>query len=140
MLLGEFKHTVDSKNRMFVPAKFREELGETFVVAQSMSGAALKLIAMSEWDNYIEPIKKLPALQREVAMRAMSRTAIQVTPDSQGRILLPVGLVEYAQIVRNAVVVGCGSYAEIWAEENYNVAVEDEDQEAIKLALEEAGL
>ena len=62
MLLGEFKHTVDSKNRMFVPAKFREELGETFVVAQSMSGAALKLIAMSEWDNYIEPIKKLPAL------------------------------------------------------------------------------
>ncbi len=126
MFLGEFKHTVDSKNRMFVPAKFREELGETFVVAQSMSGAALKMIAMSEWDNYIEPIKKLPALQREVAMRAMSRTAIQVTPDSQGRIVLSPTLMEYAGITKNAVIVGCVNTAEIWADENDQAAMAEE--------------
>ena len=126
MLLGEFKHTVDSKNRMFVPAKFREELGETFVVAQSMSGEALKMIAISEWDNYIEPIKKLSPLKRDIAMRAMSRTAIQVTPDSQGRIVLSQALMDYAGIAKNAVIVGCVNTAEILADEKDQAAIAEE--------------
>lgn len=140
MFTGEFNHNVDSKNRLFIPAKYREELGETFIVVRSIRENCIKVYSMDEWDNFLKPIMELPRKTSEATLRFLHRNASQVTPDSQGRILLPVGLVEYAQIIKNAIVVGCGSYAEIWSEENYNKAVEDEDQEAIKLALEEAGL
>ena len=140
MFTGEFNHNVDSKNRLFIPAKYREELGETFIVVRSFRENCIKVYSMDEWDNFLKPIMELPRKTSEATLRFLHRNASQVTPDSQGRILLPVGLVEYAQIIKNAIVVGCGSYAEIWSEENYNKAVEDEDQEAIKLALEEAGL
>ena len=140
MFTGEFNHNVDSKNRIFIPAKYREGLGETFIVVRSIRDNCIKVYSMEEWDNFLKPIMELPRKTSEATLRFLHRNASQVTPDSQGRILLPVGLVEYAQIIKNAIVVGCGSYAEIWSEENYNKAVEDEDQEAIKLALEEAGL
>ena len=140
MFTGEFNHTLDSKNRLFIPAKHREELGETFMVVRSIRENCIKVYSLEEWDAFLKPIMELPRKTSEVTLRFLHRNAAQVSPDSQGRILLPTGLVEYAQIGKNAVVVGCGSYAEIWAEENYNKAVDDEDQEAIKLALEEAGL
>jgi MraZ protein len=83
---------------------------------------------------------ELPRKTSEATLRFLHRNATQVTPDSQGRILLPQGLVDHAQIKRNAVIVGCGSYAELWSEELYNKSVEEEDIEAIRAALEEAGL
>lgn len=137
---GEFNHTLDAKNRLFIPAKHREELGEDFMVVRSIRENCIKVYSLAEWDNFLKPIMELPRKTGEATLRFLHRNAAKVSPDSQGRILLPTGLVEYAQITRNAVVVGCGNYAEIWSEENYNKAVEDEDQEAIKLALEEAGL
>ena len=140
MFTGEFNHTLDSKNRLFIPAKHREMLGETFMVVRSIRENCIKVYSLEEWDAFLKPIMALPRKTSEVTLRFLHRNAAQVSPDSQGRILLPTGLVEYAEIKKNAVVVGCGSYAEIWAEENYNKAVDDEDQEAIKLALEEAGL
>ena len=95
---------------------------------------------MAEWDNFLKPIMELPRKTSEATLRFLHRNASQVTPDSQGRILLPTGLVEHAEIKKNAVIVGCGSYAEIWSEENYNKSIEAEDIDAIRMALEEAGL
>lgn len=140
MFTGEFEHTLDSKNRIFIPAKHREELGENFIVVRSIRGKCIKVYSMTEWENFLEPIKALPRKTSEETLRFLHRNAAQVSPDSQGRILLPAGLVEYAEIRKTAFVVGCGSYAEIWSKENYNITVDEEDQEAIKLALEEVGL
>ena len=95
---------------------------------------------MAEWDNFLRPIMELPRKTSEQTLRFLHRNATQVTPDSQGRILLSQGLVDHAQIKKNAVIVGCGSYAEIWSEANYMSSVESEDIESIRLALEEAGL
>ncbi|MGM9683964.1 MAG: division/cell wall cluster transcriptional repressor MraZ, partial [Eubacteriales bacterium] len=70
----------------------------------------------------------------------LHRNAAQVSPDAQGRILLPVSLIEHAKIVKGAVVVGCGTYAEIWAEEEYDKALGEEDLDAVKATLESFGL
>ena len=140
MLSGEFNHSLDAKNRMFIPAKHREALGSSFMVVRSIRGNCIKVYSMEEWENFLTPIKQLPRKTAEDTFRFLHRNAAQVTPDSQGRILLPQGLVDHAQIVKGAVVVGCGDYAEIWSEELYAATVEAEDQEAIREALEACGL
>ncbi len=140
MFTGEFNHNLDSKNRLFIPAKHREELGETFMVVRSIRENCIKVYSMDEWENFLKPIMELPRKTSEATLRFLHRNATQVTPDTQGRILLSQGLVDHAQIIKNAVVVGCGSYAEIWSEENYRRSVDDEDIDAIREALESAGL
>lgn len=140
MLSGEFKHTLDPKKRLFIPAKHREELGESFMVARSIRDNCLKVYSMEEWDKYIEPILKMDRKDSEVILRTLHRNAAQVSPDAQGRIILPVSLIEHAKIVKGAVVVGCGTYAEIWAEEEYERTLEAEDLDSIKFTLESFGL
>ena len=139
MFTGKHRHTVDSKGRLFIPVRLREELGETFMVTRGLQ-KCLRLYSMEEWDNFLRPIMELPRKTSEATLRFLHRNATQVVPDSQGRILLPQGLVDHAQIKKNAVIVGCGNYAEIWAEALYNKSVEEEDIDAIRAALEEAGL
>ena len=140
MLSGEFKHTLDPKKRLFIPAKHREELGESFMVARSIRDNCLKVYSMTEWDKYIEPILKMDRKDSEVILRTLHRNAAQVSPDAQGRIILPVSLIEHAKIVKGAVVVGCGTYAEIWAEEEYELTLETENLDDIKSVLESFGL
>ena len=140
MLSGEFRHTLDPKNRLFIPAKHREELGESFMVARSIRESCLQVYSLEEWEKYIEPIKRMDRKDSEKILRVLHRNAAQVTPDSQGRIVLPVSLIQHAQIVKGAVVIGCGSYGEIWAEEIYDRAMEEEDLEDVKNVLESFGL
>ena len=140
MLSGEYKHTLDPKKRLFIPAKHREELGETFMIAISIRETCLKVYSLSEWDKYIEPISKMDRKDAERIKRMLHRTALQVTPDAQGRIILSPSLIEFAKITKNAYVVGCGEYAEIWAEEEYAAIVETEDFDEIRATLEAFGL
>ena len=140
MFSGEFKHTLDTKNRLFIPAKHREELGESFMVAKSIRENCLKVYSMQEWEDYISPILKMERKASEAILRALHRDAAQVSADAQGRIVLPAPLVEYAGITKTAVVVGCGKYAEIWSEENYAAMVASENIADIKNLLESYGL
>ena len=140
MLSGEFKHNLDPKNRLFIPAKHREELGESFMVARSIRENCLQVYSMSEWEKYIEPIKKMNRKDSEMILRSLHRNAAQVSPDSQGRIVLPASLVQHAKIVKGAVVVGCGTYAEIWSEEIYDKTLEEENLDDIRAVLESFGL
>ena len=140
MLSGEFKHTLDPKKRLFIPAKHREELGESFMIARSIRDNCLKVYSMPEWDKYIEPILKMDRKDSEVILRTLHRNAAQVSPDAQGRIVLPTSLIEHAKIVKGAVVVGCGTYAEIWSEEEYSATIEEENFADIRAALESFGL
>ena len=72
--------------------------------------------------------------------RILNSTSAQVTPDAQGRILLTQELVDYAESEKNAVGVGCGDYAEIWSEENYEKMKSETDMADILRQLEELGL
>jgi MraZ protein len=98
------------------------------------------MYSLEGWNAYIAPIKAQRRELVEQVMRLLHSTAVQVTPDSQGRVLLPVGLVQFAEIEKNVVVVGCCDYAEIWAEANYDRVISNIDDEALRRALEELGL
>ena len=140
MLSNNFKHNVDSKNRLFVPAKYREELGETFVVSQSIRGNYLKIYSHAEWEKYIAPIKLLPRKTSEEALRFLIGNSIEVSPDGQGRIVLPQSMLQFASITKGTVIIGCGDYAEIWAEESYDNNQAEQDMEVLRAALEDCGL
>ncbi|MBR4873446.1 MAG: cell division/cell wall cluster transcriptional repressor MraZ [Clostridia bacterium] len=118
-LLGSFQHSVDAKNRIFIPAKFRESLGETFVIFKSMRDKCIRVVSNAEWENYIAPIQKLPRELGENVLQALTDDAASVTPDAQGRIVIPQSLLEKVSITKNATVAGRGAYIEIWAEEVY---------------------
>lgn len=140
MFGGEYKHGKDSKNRVFMPAKLREELGETFVIAKDIREKCLKVYSLSGWEEYIAPLRAQRRNLSEKILRFLHASLVQVTPDSQGRVVLPQELVDYAAIDRSIVVVGCGLYAEIWAEENYNELKAQSDIEAMLAEIEELGL
>ena len=140
MLSNNFRHNVDAKNRLFVPSKYREELGETFVVSQSIRGNYLKIYSHEEWEKYIAPIKLLPRKTSEEALRFLIGNSIEVSPDGQGRIILPPSMLEFASITKGTVIIGCGDYAEIWAEESYENNQAEQDMEAMRAALEDCGL
>ena len=140
MFTGEYEHIVDSKNRIFVPVKFREELGETFIVARDSRKSILKVCSLVEWENYLAPIKAQERKVAEEALRYLHRNAAQVSPDSQGRILIPTSLLGYAEIEREAIFVGCSDYCEIWSAEKYKAEVSAEDPEDIREKLERLGL
>ena len=140
MLGGEYRHGLDTKNRIFIPAKLREELGESFVVAKDIREKCLKVYSQSGWESYIAPIRKMERKHSEKILRFLHSSLAQVSPDSQGRIVLPADLVLHADIQRNVVIVGCCDYAEIWAEEKYEALKADEDLSEMLAELEELGL
>lgn len=140
MFTGEFEHSIDSKKRIFVPAKFREELGETFMVVRDIRGPILKMYSLEAWQEYLAPIKAQERKLAEKALRYLHRNAAQVSPDTQGRIVLTSSLLAYAEIEKEAMVVGCSDYCEIWSLENYRAEIESEDAEEIRGELERLGL
>ena len=116
MLMGKFAHTLDAKKRLFIPAKHREQLGESFVITRNVD-KCLSVFSMEEWEKYTDKLEQLPSTQAREIARFIYSNAAEVQPDSQGRILLPADLLEYAGIRKSAMVVGCGRHAESWAEE-----------------------
>ena len=140
MLSGAFKHVLDSKNRIFVPAGFREDLGESFIVTRSFRGNFLCFYSKRSWEDYIAPLKAAPRKTSEDTLRFLYRTAAEVTPDAQGRILLPQPLVSYAGIEKIAYIVGVGDYGEIWSESDYLFKTEHENVEKMREELELLGL
>ena len=140
MLGGEFRHNLDAKNRIFIPAKLRDELGQTFVVAKDIREKCLKVYSQTGWESYIAPLREQNRKLSEKILRFLHASLVQVTPDSQGRIVLPQELVGHAEIDRNVVIVGCCDYAEIWAEEAYDKLKADEDLSEMIAELEALGL
>ena len=140
MLTGEYRHSVDNKNRLFIPAKHREELGEELVVSRSIRGQMLKVFSVQGWNEYIAPIRQQERRIAEPALRYLHRNAIKLVPDSQGRILIPQALLDFAGIEKNAVVVGTCDCVEIWAEALYEAEIEEEDRDGLRAQLELFGL
>lgn len=140
MLTGEYRHAVDPKKRLFIPAKQREELGTVFMIVRDVRGPRLKMYSLQDWEEFLVPIRKLDRKLAEQTLRFLHKDAITAEPDSQGRVVLTPALLEYAGIVKDAVVVGCGDYAEIWAAETYEREMQNEDPEALCAALEALGL
>lgn len=140
MLTGEYKHALDPKKRLFIPAKHRDELGSSFMIVRDMRESCLKVHSLESWQAFVEPIKKMPRAQSEKIMRFLHSDALTAEPDSQGRVVLSAPLIEHAKIVKDAIVVGCGGYVEIWAAEEYERVMNNENIDEMLAALEALGL
>jgi len=115
MLIGEYKHTIDEKKRLAIPAKVRKELGRGAVLTRGLDNC-LALYPLKEWEKLADKLSKLPTGQvegRGVA-RVILSGAVEVDFDSLGRILIPDYLKQYASIVKNVVVAGVFNHMEIW--------------------------
>ncbi|MBR6708900.1 MAG: division/cell wall cluster transcriptional repressor MraZ [Clostridia bacterium] len=142
MLCGEYRHALDAKNRLFIPAKYREQLGESFIVIRQAweDEQYLTVYSQSEWAEIEAKLAALPRARARDINRFWGRNGLEVSPDSQGRILLTQSLVDYIKLNKNAVIIGCGRYAEIWAEDSYERMVAAEDAAAINDQLLDLGV
>lgn len=137
VFLGQYTHTVDAKGRTFVPAKYRDALGETFVVTRG-TAKCLTVYPLSEWEAYTAKIAGLPQAQAAKLRRFIFANATDVSPDSQGRIGLAPGLRDYAGIEKNVVFIGLGTHIEIWSEDAWreeNESTSADEINDIMLAL-----
>jgi len=138
-LMGRYAHTLDAKNRVFIPAKHREILGDRFVIIKNVDDC-LSVYSMEEWEKYTARINELPRTQAREIRRFVFSGAATVEPDSQGRVPINEELRKFAGIEKNVVILGCGEYAEIWAED---ARLDDESEantERILNTMIEAGL
>lgn len=135
MFMGEYKHNVDTKGRMIVPAKFREELGDTFVVTRGLD-KCLFAYPMDEWKVIEEKLKQLPLTKKDA--RAFTRFffsgAIECEVDKQGRINIPQTLRNYAVLEKECVVIGVSERVEIWANDKWQDYVEESEESFAELA------
>ena len=116
MLMGEFQHNIDKKGRVFIPAKFREELGGEIVVSKSLdSSPCLFVFTKQEWDSIVEKINKGRTVEQLKMQRYLCSSASEPEYDTQGRILVPQSLRAFAELLDGPIkIVGAGSRAEIW--------------------------
>lgn len=141
MFMGEYNHTIDAKGRLIVPSKFREALGDTFVVTKGLDGC-LFVYDNEEWNAFEEKLKSLPITNKEARQfaRFFLAGAAEVEVDKQGRILVPNILREFAQITKDVVLIGVASRIEIWSKERFEGMATFEDMDEIAEHMAELGL
>lgn len=139
MLMGRNKHAIDSKGRLIIPAKVKEQLGTVITILKG-DDKCLRMYSEEEWAKYAEKINQLPPAKNRALIRYIYSNAIEVIPDAQGRVILPQDMLDFAGIQRNVMIAGCGRYAEIWAMELWEEREMDTPPENLTEDMEELGL
>ena len=111
-MTGQYAHNIDAKGRLFIPAKLREELGETFHVTIGLDHC-LSIYSDESWADFTDKVRVLP-YSKAKALRPLFANAVDCEPDGQGRILLPQHLREFAGLTKSVTVVGSNNHAELW--------------------------
>ena len=134
MLIGSFEHMLDAKGRVFIPAKWRESVGDTLVITlgllESTSAACLTGRSMEEWERFSQKLSALPVsdTQGQAIRRKLYSMAAACEIDKQGRILIPAQLRELAGLTKDATMLGVDNHVEIWNPQSlqeYNIACEE---------------
>ena len=135
MLMGEYHHNIDEKSRLIIPAKFRSELGERFVITKGID-KCLFVYSETEWNKLMQKVSSLQFTKKNV--RAFERTFIGgaslIEFDKQGRINITSPLVHYANITKECVIIGVGERLEIWSLEDYNKYMKENEDDLAKRA------
>jgi len=117
--MGEYNHSIDGKGRIIIPSKFRETLGDEFVVTQGLDGC-LFVYPNDEWMNFVNQLKSLPGTKEARQLqRYFMAGAASCEVDKQGRILIPTKLREQAALEKDIVFVGVLNKIEIWSKERW---------------------
>ena len=140
VFMGEYNHTIDTKGRLIIPSKFREILGENFVVTKGLDGC-LFAYPMEEWEGFIEKLKELPGTKEARKLqRHFLASAAPCEVDKQGRILLPAVLRSFAGLEKEVALVGVGSRIEIWDKATWEEKNQYDDMDEIAEHMAELGL
>ncbi|TCT16847.1 MraZ protein [Natranaerovirga pectinivora] len=141
MFMGEYKHTIDEKGRLIVPSKFRDMLGDTFVVTKGLDNC-LFIYPEQEWQAFEEKLKNLPVANKGARKftRFFLAGANQCTVDKQGRILVPNNLREFACLDKEVILIGVSNRIEIWSKDNWNTYNNDDDIDMDDIADQMADL
>ena len=128
MLIGEYRHNIDDKGRIIIPAKFREEIGMKFVVTRGLDGC-LFVYAMDNWNKIVSKLQTLPFTKKDARtfMRFFLSGATVCEFDKQGRINLSNSLIEYAGIQKECTIIGVNDRLEIWASEKLDAIMEENE-------------
>lgn len=120
MLIGSFEHLLDAKGRVFIPAKWREDVGDSLIVTlgllESQNERCLSGMSAAEWEKLSARFAALPMadVRGQAVRRRLYAMAVSCEIDKQGRILLPAQLREYAGLVKDATLLGVDNHIEIW--------------------------
>lgn len=135
LFLGEYQHNLDAKGRLIVPAKFREDLGETCVITKGLDGC-LFVYPMPAWQELFAKLQALPMTKRDA--RAFVRTflagAAEVDCDKQGRIGIPQSLQTYAGLDKSVMLIGVADRIEVWSEDRWQAYARQEEASFEQLA------
>lgn len=138
-MTGQYAHTIDAKGRLFIPAKLRQELGDTFHVTVGQDHC-LSVYSDESWAAFMEKLKGM-SYNEIKRLRGLFAYGADCEPDAQGRILLPAKLRQYAELDKDVVVIGSFDRVEIWNAQRWaeleKVAFESG---SLEQAMEEMGL
>ena len=126
MLIGEYHHNIDEKGRLIIPAKFREEIGESFVVTRGLDGC-LFVYSLTEWDKIVSKLRRLPFTKKDARIftRFFLSGATICEFDKQGRINLVNSLIDYANLKKECLIIGVNDRLEIWSLDKFNSLMEE---------------
>jgi MraZ protein len=135
-MTGIYQHSIDAKGRLIIPSRMREELGDEFYVTISMENC-LSAYSNESWERQLDRVKEMPR-KNQIKMRKLYANAAKCELDSQGRILLPQRLREFADLNKNVAIVGTGVSVEIWDADKWaKVDAEETTPEKIAELFEE---
>ena len=134
MFSGMSNHSVDSKGRIVLPAKFREALGESFYLARGFGNPCVQVMSKEQFKALSERISELPANMAMALQYRFTASAVEVTPNASGRVMIPQTMRDYAEIEGDALVIGLDSRLEIWSGKKFEEFM-DSQKDVIAEAL-----
>lgn len=137
--LGSCTYSVDAKNRVFIPAKYRDDLSDVFYVTRSLEGC-LTIYTENEWDSFLSNLDRLPNTTGAAAKEYFLSAAQKCSSDGNGRIIIDGTLKEHSKINKNVVFVGAGRVINIWAAELWSKREASRDLDSIRDLLQQYGL
>ena len=114
MFYGEYKHGIDGKGRLFIPAKLREKLGDVFMLSRGFDKCVC-IYPMEEWENFTKKIDELPVAKERHIRRYFYSGASESSADAQGRVTLNQIYREFAGLEKDVVIVGNRTHLELWS-------------------------
>ena len=126
--MGQYDYAIDAKGRLNFPAKFRDEMGQTFIVTCWLDHC-LAAFPVEQFERVAEKIEEKGLVKGRKVTRMLYSSAVEVTPDKQGRIQLPAKLREYAGLDHDVSIIGNRDFAEIWNTDAWNKTQADADED-----------
>ena len=120
MFMGEYHHSIDEKGRIIIPSKFRNELGDSFVVTRGLENC-LFVYSLVEWNKIVDKLKKLPFTKRDARnfTRFFLSGAAVTELDKQGRANISSSLIDFAELDKECIIIGVNDRLEIWSKDNW---------------------